>query len=207
MRDRPAEACANNCAAPDRSRAQGPRAGAFDKAPKPGTSLPAARRPRASRMTHPRGSRAAPGLRPRALGPAARSSLMGRGSAGRSGNRRHAMSLLQKRGPAPETDAACGAPQGARASQDARHDNRRQRLAALRSLGFCVRGDPRIPATPRRPKNRGDGARPRRLSLPCKGRVDPSGARIGVGTGAPHPARFRSPPSPFGGGIKRGAGV
>jgi len=45
-RDRPAGGRANNCAAPDRSRAQGPRAGA-KKAPKPGISLPAAWRPRA----------------------------------------------------------------------------------------------------------------------------------------------------------------
>ncbi len=92
------------------------------------------RRPRGGKRV-PR-TRAAPGHRPGALRPPARSSLTAVGSAGRVGvaarqaveanwrqdTERHAKSLSRKRGPAPQGERRRGAPRGARVSQEARHE-------------------------------------------------------------------------------------
>jgi len=113
----------------------------------------------------PRGSRAAPGHRSRALGPAARSSLMGRGSAGRH-DRRHATEPLQKRGPAPMKTPQRSAERRPRlATGAARQDGSALRRSVPSGLVSGGRNCPRESgewktAYPAPLKNRGDHACP-----------------------------------------------
>ena len=128
--------------------------------------------------THPPAPRAAPGLRPGALRPPARSSLTAalqakpggpaRGlteKAPRASSQRQGETDVRKRGPAPNDRRMARREAPAFLARGTRQDGRR--CAARRVIPSCLAGQARQAGVPAPLKNRGDFARPHVAAGKC----------------------------------------